>query len=229
MAQAADTGSGESTPFAKFANLGDTLIGAFGGGKSRQQQNFETREPKVKADGKPMLEEVMWFVAMPGTTAGTGDLSATLAPIAEGDVVRYSVAGFKWGQVIDQRKQLPPYAGFKAGQSCSGDVYTISLAGWSAETKNVQAAINAGFTVHEGRIQLRTQEKKDRYVLAQSRTGGNTNPAKDFTITVRRPTAQEKAFEQAADALFAQRPWERQPAMAGGGTEGPNDDPGEPF
>lgn len=225
MARQADTGGAGGAPFAKFANAGDRLIGAFGGGKSRQQQDYESKEFKTKPDGKPLLEEVMHFVAMPGTTAGTGNLAEGLQQIDEGAHVRFAVAGFKWGQVIDARKQLPPHAGFKAGVPCSGDVYTITLVGWSAETKNPQAAVNAGFTVVEGRIVLRSQEDKDRYVLAQSRSGGNTNPARDYEITVRRPTADEKRWEQAGDELFDSKPWERQPAMAGG----PAEDEPEPF
>lgn len=218
MAQAADQASGGGAPFAKFANVGDTLIGAFGGGKSRQQRDYKTGDPKFKDNGKELLEEVMWFIAMPGTTAGTGKLDDGLTPIEAGDTVRFSVSGFKWKQVIDARKALPEYAGFKAGTSCSGDVYEITLAGFSAATENPQAAVNAGFKVEEGRIVLRSQKEKEDYVLAQSRRGGNTNSARDFTITVRRPTTAEKRFEQEADALFASKPWERQPepAMAGG-------------
>lgn len=235
MAQAADTTTGSGAPFAKFKNLGDKLLGAFAGGKSRQQINYTTKEPVTKKDGKPALEEVMHFVAMPGTTAGTGDREA-LTTIDAGEHVRFAVAGFKWGQVIDQRKQLPEYSGFRAGQICSGDVYEIELIGWSAAVgkegqpatqAQIQAAINAGFTVDEGRIIIRSQEDKDRFVLARSRSGGNTNAAADYQITVRRPTTGEKRWEQAADELFAQKPWERQPAMAGAPDQGHGDE--EPF
>lgn len=215
MARAADTGSGGGgLPFAKFNECGDTLIGAFAGGKVRAQQDYSTKETKKKKDGSDAKELVMWFVAMPGTTAKTGSPDDPQA-IEAGAHVRYAVSGFKWGQVIDGQKQLPEYAGFKTGTPCSGDVYTITLVGWSAETDNAPAATKAGFTVVEGRIVMRTQEQKDAYVLAQSRRGGNTNPAKDFEITIRRPRADEKAWEQAADALFDEKPWDRQPAMAG--------------
>ena len=157
----------------------------------------------------------MYFVAMPGTTAKTGTPESGFNAINEGDEVRFSVKGYKWGQVIDARKALPPYAGFKAGQACSGDVYTIALTGWSAETKNAAAAQSAGFTVVEGRIVLRSQEEKDKYVLAQSRNGGNTNPAKDYSVTIRRPNPDEKRWEQAADDLFDRKPWTRQPVAVG--------------
>lgn len=233
MAKAADTG-GSGSPFAKFNNLGDTLVGAFGSAPrecQRQKRSFDDGEPQLKSDGKPAMEEVLYFIAMPGTTAQVGTAEAGYEPIEEGAEVRYSVSGFKWGQVIDQRKALPPYSGFKAGQPCSGDVYTIRLAGWSAETKNATGAQAAGFTVVEGRIVLRSQDEKDRYVLAQSRSGGNTNPAKDFEITIRRPNPDEKRWEQAADELFDAKPWARQPVMAGASTEaGAHDDTaGEPF
>lgn len=222
MAKQADTG-GEGSPFAKFIDLGDTLVGAFGSAPKeckRQARNFDTGNPAIKDDGSPKWEEVMYFIAMPGTTAKTGNADNGFTPIEPGAGVRYSVQGYKWGQVIDARKALPPYSGFQAGVPCSGDVYTITLAGWSAETKNPAAAQAAGFTVIEGRIVLRSEAERERYVLAQVKSGGNTNPAKDFTITLRRPTADEKRWEQAADELFDRKPWLRQPATVGASSNG---------
>lgn len=232
MATAADQSTGAGgAPFAKFAKPGDVLIGAFGGGKARQRRDFAKGDPIWKdADKtKPSQEEVMWFVAMPGTTAVTGDLqNDQTSPISEGDVVRYSVFGFKWGQVIDQRKALPAYSGFKAGQICSGDVYEIRMTGWSATTENAQGAINAGFTVVDGRIVMRTEADHERWVMAQIKRNANTNAAKDFEIVVRRPTTGEKKFEQLADELFASKPWlAQQSVMAGGGDNSHSDE--EPF
>lgn len=230
MARAADTGS-SGPAFAKFTEIGDTLIGAFGSSPrecKRQARNFDTGNPAVKDDGTPRWEEVMYFVAMPGTTAKTGDADKGFEAIAEGDEVRFSVSGFKWGQVIDARKNLPPYSGFKAGQPCSGDVYTITLVGYSAEAKNAAAATAKGFTVVDGRIVLRSEDERERYVLAQVKAGGNTNPAKDYEITIRRPTADEKRWEQAADELFDRKPWTKQPAMAGAPAADDLDD-SEPF
>lgn len=236
MAIATDVGTG--TPFAKLVELGDVLIGACASDpkySKRQARNFDTGNPAVKDDGKPRLEEILHLVAMPGTTARAGDAEKGYTVITEGDHVRYALQGFKWGQVIEARKNLPAFAGFKAGQTCSSDVYTIRLAGWSAETKNPTAAQSAGFTVVEGRIVLRSQEDKDRYVLAQSRQGGNTNPAKDLEITVRRITPDEKRWEQAADELFLTKPWEVAAPAAAGGSGDPYGDvphPGdemEPF
>lgn len=227
MARAADT-PGEGSAFAKFVDLNDTLIGAFGSSPrecKRQARNFDTGNPAIKDDGSPKWEEVMYFVAMPGTSAKLGNADNGFEVIEEGTEVRFSVQGFKWGQVIDARKALPPYAGFKAGQPCSGDVYTITLAGWSAETKNPQAAERAGFTVVDGRIVLRTEADREKYVLAQIKTNGNTNPAKDYTVTIRRPTAEEKRFEQAADELFDRKPWARTPAMAGSADQLADDEP----
>lgn len=231
MAIPADTGAGTGAPFAKFRDVGDVLVGAFASDPSksrRQMRNFDTQAPEVKPDGSPRLEEVLHVVAMPGTTAVTGDLDAP-NPIEPGAHVRFAVSGYKWGQLIDARKSLPAHAGFGAGQACSGDVLTIRLVGWSAETKNAAAATAAGFTVVDDRIVLRSQEDKDRYVLAQSRSGGNTNPAKDYEITLRRPTGDEKRWEQAADELYLTKPWESaaaapEPAMAGA-----PDIPNEPF
>ena len=231
MAKAADTG-GAGSPFVKFVDLGDRLVGAFGSSPrecKRQARNFDTGNPATRDDGRPVWEEVLHFIAMPGTTAKTGSADSGWDSIAEGDEVRFSVQGYKWGQVIDGRKNLPPYAGFKAGQACSGDVYTIRLVGWSAETKNAQAAQNAGFTVVDGRIVLRTQEEKDRYILAQSRSGGNTNPAKDYEFTIRRPNADEKRWEQAADELFDRKPWARTPATVGGGSDEHQFGDADPF
>lgn len=232
MARQADIGGAGGLPFVKFNECGDTLVGAYGGGHVRQQNDFSTQKPKYKPDGTtPAKELVGYFVAMPGTTAKTGKPEDPQV-IDDGDNVRLAFQGYKWGQVIEAQKALPAYSGFKAGTLCSGDVWTIRLIGWSAETANVAAAAKAGFTVVDGRIVLRSQEDKDRYVLAQSRTGGNTNPAKDFEITIRRPNGDEKRWEQAGDELFDSKPWERstpEPAMAGGGGGGYNPDDDEPF
>jgi hypothetical protein len=231
MARAADT-PGEGSAFAKFVDLGDTLVGAFGSSPrecKRQARNFDTGNPATKDDGSPKWEEVLYFVAMPGTTAKLGNADSGFEVIEEGTEVRFAVQGYKWGQVIDARKALPPYAGFKAGQPCSGDVYTITLAGWSAETKNASAAEKAGFTVQDGRILLRTEADREKYVLAQIKTGGNTNPAKDYTVTIRRPEASEKRWEQAADELFDRKPWARQTASVGGGHDDGQLGDDEPF
>lgn len=227
MARQAETTT-SGAPFVKFNECGDQFVGAFAGGKSRQQQDFKEKKPKFKDDGKPMLEEVMHFVVMPGTTAHTGtpDNPETMT---EGSHARFSVAGYKWGQVIDARKNLPEYSGFPVGMPCSGDVYTITLIGWSAETENADSAKKAGFTVADGRIVLRTQDEKDRYILAQSKRGGNTNPAKDYTIEIRRPGANEKAWEQKADELFDTKPWEKNAAAPGAGSDAGADDDDEPF
>jgi hypothetical protein len=207
MARAIEQASGNGAPFARFLELGDKLVGAFAGGKNRQQLDFNKKTPKFKDNGKPMLEEIIHIIARPETTAKTGSPEQP-EPINDGDHIRHAFSGFKWGQIIEARKHLPAHAGFKTGQSCSGDIYTIELVGWSAETDNPSAATKAGFDVHDGRIILRSQEDKDRYILAQSKKGGNTNPAKDFEVSVRRPGANEKRWEQAADELFDSKPWE---------------------
>jgi len=216
MAIAAPTATG--APFAKLVELGDTIIGALASNPSesrRQQRNYDTRQPAFKDDGTtPLLEEVLHLVAMPGTTAKLGEADRGYEVVEPSTHIRYTVSGFKWGQVIDARKRLPAAPGIRAGQDASGDVYEITLAGWSAETKNADAAVKAGFVVADGRIVLRSQDDKDRYVLAQSRNGGNTNPAKDVTITVRRPTAAEAQWEKLADELYLTKPWTRMSAAA---------------
>lgn len=219
MAIATDPAIGGGAPFAKFANVGDTLIGAFAGSARRQQQDYETQKPKFKDDGRPLLEEIMHFVAMPGTTAGLGNLEEGLTPIEVASHVRWSVSGFKWKTTIDGRKALPEYAGFKAGTPCSGDVYTIGLTGWSAATDNPQGAVNAGFTVVEGRIVMRDEESHERWVLAQVKRGSNTNSAKDYELTIRRPSSADHEYERQADELFLSKWWEGgDPVMAGGGS-----------
>lgn len=220
-----------AAPFAKFANQGDRIVAAYGGRLARQQRNFDTQEPMFKADRKPLMEEVLYLVVMPGTTAVTGALDSP-SPLNPGDEVRFAVSGYKWGQVIDACKNLPAAGEIKAGQRASGDVYEITLSGWSAETKNVNAATAAGFTVVDGRVVLRTQEDKDRYVLAQSKNGGNTNPAKDYTISVRRPTPAEAEWEAKADELFESKPWKHTgaPSAATESTQGDYDpSTDEPF
>lgn len=205
----AATSTTTGAPFAKFVDIDDVIIGTYAGSSRRQRRNFNTGQPMFKDDGKPMLEEILHLVAMPGTTAKTGDADRGYNDIEPGSHVRYSVSGFKWKQLIDGRKALPAHGGFVAGQECSGDVYTFRLVGWSATTTNAASAARAGFTVVDGRIVLRSQDDKDRYVVAQSRSGGNTNPAKDIEVSVRRPTADEKRWEQAADELFLTKPWEK--------------------
>lgn len=214
------TSSGTGTPFAKFRDIGDTLVGAHAskpGDCIRQQRDYKTQEPKFKDDGTtPLKEEVLWLIAMPGTTAGTGDRENGLTPIEPGDLVRFAVSGYKWGQVIDARKELPAQSGFRLGETATGDVYTITLVGWSAETKNAAAAAKAGFNVVDGRIVLRTQDEKDAYILAQSKAGGNTNPAVDYEITIRRPGPADKAWEQRADETYLAKPWANQGSASNG-------------
>jgi hypothetical protein len=244
----AATTTGTAAPFVKFAEIGDTFIGAYGGGTNRQQRDYKTGDPKFKDDGiKPMLEELMFFVAMPGTTAVVGNLErGETSPIAEGEIVRYAVSGFKWGQVIQARKDLPPAFGFKSGQTCSSDVYTFTVSGFSAATDNAGAAKQAGFTVVEGRIVMTTPDDHERWVLHQVKKGGNANAAKDFTVSIRRADeVAEKAYMQQADELFQSKPWEQgaeaptgpgpfspAPAAAPGGAGGSTYEPlgdEEPF
>lgn len=229
MAQAADVASGSN--YAKLVDLGDKIIGAFGSSPNecrRQMTDFTSGEPLVKDNGKPKLQEVMWFIVMPGTTAKKGNAENGYEPLEELDTCLYSVDGYKWKQVIDARKALPAANGFKAGQACSGDVYEIELIGWSAEAKNPKAAEAAGFTVRDGRIVMRTVEERTKYVLAQTERGGNTNVAKDIEVTIRRPTPADKAYEQAADELFLAKPWNRQLATVSAGSNNAEEDY-EPF
>lgn len=236
------TTTASAAPFAKLVDLGDSLVGALASNPSesrRQQRNFDTGRPAFKDDGKPALEEILHLVAMPGCTAKLGDNDHGYTVIEPGTHVRFALSGFKWGQAIEARKNLPGTdGGIRPGQEASGDVYEITLVGWSAETKNAEAAKRAGFNVVDGRIILRTQDEKDAYVLAQSRSGGNTNPAKDLTVTVRRPTPADAEWERLADELYLTEPWksatanvapaeddvEGEPAMAGAGY-----DTEEPF
>jgi hypothetical protein len=232
MAIAADSRAGTGAPFVKFTGLGTSLVGALASSpaKSRRQRiKFGTTTLMWKDDGTtPLLEEVMHFVAMPGTTAGVGDREA-LEQIEPGAHVRFAVSGYKWGQVIDARKALPATPTFREGEPCSGDVYTITLVGWSAETKNPDAAKKAGFTVVDGRIVLRSEEDKDKYVLAKSRQNENSNTAGDYEITIRRPGPDDKRWEQLADELYLTKPWEAQAPAAPADERGSYDDTEAPF
>jgi hypothetical protein len=208
-----------AAPFAKLVELGDQLVGAWAGAVKRQQRDFETGDPVFKRDDvtKQALEEVNWFIAMPGTTAKLGPQGGPYTPVEDGATVRWSFSGFKWGQVIDARKNLPAVAEYKikAGGEASSDVYTIKFIGWSAQTENPAAAEAAGFTVVDKRIILRTDEECDRYVLAQRKRGGNTNPAKDYEVTARRADfTGEAQWVELADELWTSKPWEAQPAPA---------------
>jgi hypothetical protein len=233
MPRQANIGGG--APFAKFVNLGDTLVGAWGGAMQRQAYDYETRKPAYRRDDptKPLREEINWFVAMDGTTATTGS-DGDFAQITAGSVVRFSFQGYKWNQVINARKELPamPEFNIAKGREAYGDVYTITLSGWSAETKNPDAARRAGFAVAENRIILTSQEQKDQYVLAQSRTGGNTNPAKDLTIMVRRiDLPNEAKWDELADTLASTEPWKIQASAldVADGAPRPADGPAPAF
>lgn len=221
MAIAANSTGEGGILFAKFMKPGDTLIGSFGGGVRRQMTQYKTNVPLFKDDGKPKWQEIMHFVAMPGTQAVTGNLEeGNTEPIEVGQTVRYAVNGFQWGQVIDARKALPAYSGLPAGTEASGDVYTITMTGWSATTSNPSGAQKAGFTVVDGRIVMSSSEEHEAWIVAQARANGNTNAAKEYSITVRRPRPDEAEWEAKGDALFASKPWERkEPAVvtSGGG------------
>ena len=75
----------------------------------REQREFGKDEVKLR-NGKPVKEEILWLVAMPGTTAVTGK-DDDHSPIEPLDVVRFAVSGYRWGQVIDARKALPRRTG----------------------------------------------------------------------------------------------------------------------
>jgi hypothetical protein len=208
-----------AAPFAKLVELGDTLIGAWGGAVRRQARDYESGALLFKRDDptKQQLEEQNWLIVMPGSTAKLGTAEDGFTVIEPGAEVRWSFGGFKWKQVIDARKNLPAVAEHKlrAGQEASSDVYTITLVGWSKATEKPEAARKAGFTVEDGRIILRTDEDADKCVAALRKAGGNTNLAKDYEVTVRRADpAVEGVWMEAADLLWLRSPWEQTAAPA---------------
>ena len=76
---------------------------------------------------------------------------------------------------------------------------------------------------------LRTEEEREKFILHQTRTNaGKTSAAKDFEVTIRRPEHADKAYEQAADAPFLAKPWEKQLATVGAGARNDAEDE-EPF
>ena len=173
MAISADTGGG-GTPFAKLLNLGDELEGALASKPRecvREQREFGKDEVKLR-NGKPVKEEILWLVAMPGTTAVTGK-DDDHSPIEPLDVVRFAVSGYRWGQVIDARKALPAANGFKAGESASGDVYRIRLVGWSAETETLlftaaRRTISSALSVASLRTRARSPPSCNRSTVTPS-------------------------------------------------------------
>lgn len=202
----ADESAG-GTPFAKITKLGEQLVGAWAGCGTRQQVDYNDSKPKWKKDGKPLLEEINHFIVMPTTTAKSGTDDSGFTVLAEGDRVRFSLSGFKWGQAIEARKNLPEFSGFRAGQMCSSDVYLIRLVGWSAESVNREREQAAGFTVENGRVILRTDEERLAFVQMKMNSGGNVNPAKDLQIACRRIKPEEKRWEQLADEWYLTKPW----------------------
>jgi len=233
MARAADTGGAGGVPFIKLAKIGDKFTAAFGSDAracQRQKRKYDPENPgngallwkdQLDANGnkKPLLEEIAWFVLVSADGAYIGSDDETTTP-EPGEHVRFSFSGYTWGKVIEARKALPEYGGFKAGTPCSGDIYTVEMTARSKATDNPQAATKAGFTVVEGRIILATQDEFERWAMLRLKANQDTNAAKDYTITVRRPTAAEKRWEQEADALFDSKPWTKEPAPVGGGSGG---------
>lgn len=209
MAIPINEGGGGGFPFAKFTTVGQELIGAIASDRDtvRQVMNAKTKELETKTVNgvvKPKLEEVMYFIAMPGTTAVLGSKESGFTPIEPMSKVRFSVSGYKWKQVIDARNTLPAHAGYNAGQECSSDVYTIKLVSYSASSENPSADRLKGFTVTDDRIVIATPEDFQKYVLEYMR-----QPGKDYEITARRIGADEKPYEQAADAWYLEKPWKR--------------------
>lgn len=229
-------------PFAKLVSLGDKLVGAWAGAQKKQQRDYETGDPKWKddlnADGErvPMLEEVNWFIAMPGTVAVTGNVEeGDTSPIESGEPVRFAFSGFKWHSVIEARKALPALAEFniRKGREAASDVYTIALVGWSKQVKNTAQAAQDGFTVDNDRVLIRSDEDADKFVSwLRKQKVQNLNLAKDLEITVRRVDLPDEAeYDQAACELYDTSPWERRdeaPATQAG-SDGLGDDDEAPF
>ena len=202
MAQAADTGA-QGSPFVKFNSIGDTssvrslqpaAVQAPAAGLRLEEADGEGRRQAGvrRGDGTPCPAPLRGPV--PPKLASTTSSRCRKAALQR---ARVEVGPGHRGP------QGPAQNGFKAGQPCSGDVYTITLVGYSAETRNPAAAEKAGFTVVDGRIVLRTEEEREKFILHQTRTNaGKTSAAKDFEVTIRRPEHADKAYEQAADALF---------------------------
>lgn len=235
MAQKVPNATVAGDPFAKLVSIGDRLVGAYSGSMTRQQRKYG--DPKVlltKDNGAPRLEEVMWLVAMPGTTAVTGNLEkGDTAPVKPGDHVRYVVSGFRWGQVIEARKALPAFDDFRAGELASSDVYTFTVTGFSTRTDNADAARRAGYTVENGRIIMRSQDQYEAWAMQRIKHNQPANAARELDVTVRRiDRATEADWERAADELFAAQPWKRAAQEQNGGDyepEGPHPaDTGDP-
>lgn len=229
MAQAVDT-AGSAAPFVKFRQIGDTLIGAFGGSVQRQQRKWSPdgpgellwkRKENPSDPDKPLLEEIFYFVAVAGgCTVVLGNEDDGFRRIEDREVVRFSVSGFKWNQAINAAKTLPAFRTkpdgspqFAAGKRVTGDMWKITLVGYSADVPG-QAAEQvyraAGLTIVEGRVVMRTEQERTVWANIQIERRQNTNAAKDFEMVCRRVADQERAYEDAADEVYNARPWEKQ-------------------
>jgi hypothetical protein len=239
--------SGSGAPVVKFTKIGDTFIGAYvGEGKPQQRRTYKPDgslgDLMFKPDGKPALQAIKHFVAMPDTTAVTGNLvKGETYPIAAGDHVRVIVNGWKWGQHIEAAKSLPAFGKTKAGVMLSTDVYTVTAVGYSATAGDNAAALKKeGLKVIDGRVIMTTEEDHEKWVLFQVRNHANSNAAMDFVVIARRyDPATESEWGDAADALWLEAPWEQEkrddddvPAGGGGGGGGTSYGPldtEEPF
>jgi hypothetical protein len=229
--------SGSGAPVVKFTKIGDTFVGAYvGEGKPQQRRTYKPDgslgEPMFKPDGKPALQALKHFVAMPGTTAVTGNLAkGETTPIEPGDHVRLIVFGFKWGQHIEAAKSLPAFGKTRAGAMLSTDVYTVAAVGYSATAGDNAAALRReGLTVTDGRVIMTTEQDHEKWVLFQVRNHANSNAAMDFTITARRYDPDtESEWGDMADALWETKPWEREQDADTGAALPPAPGPQEPY
>lgn len=242
MPRAATTDT--AAPFAKLVNLDDQLVGCWAGAQRKQQRDYDTGDPKWKdqpapnGERVPMQEEVNWFVAMPGTTAVTGNVEeGDTTDIEPGDQVRFAFSGFRWHNVIEARKQLPAMPNYKIrkGREAVSDVYTVRVVGWSKQVKNAAQAAKDGFTVDDDRVVIRSDDDRKKFVAwLMDHKVTNLNLAKDLEVTVRRINLpDEQEYDEAADALNVEAPWNRAKSddapASGGGAATPDYDDEEPF
>ena len=179
-------------------------------------------------NGKPVKEEIL-ARRHAGTTAVTGK-DDDLSPIRTAR--RRPVRRLRLPLLARSSTPARPSrqrTGFQGGGIGLGRRLPDPLVGWSAGTENPAAAEKAGFTVVDGRIVLPLAGGQGQLCPAQSRRGGNTNPAKDVEITIRRPGPADKAYEQRADEVFLDAPWKKVAVGVGGvsAANDPADD--EPF
>lgn len=171
-----DEPTGPRIPVMKRQRIGEHLTGAVV--RTTQRDVLKDGQPVLKDNGKPRQELVITIVVMPGTTmtAGIGQDAPPAVPAA-GEITRMILRGASFGQWIEAKNAMGPLQ--------VGDIVEQILD--HAQVYNASGTPTGG--------KLTTQAELDAVPRGQS--VGVYGP-----LALRRPTAAEAQWVQAAEAAY---------------------------